>query len=71
MSRATKLISRIFKILKISKNVKKMPNFFSFRNSFLPNHDFQKTVKNVLEGVNVSWICVQNFKSISSKMAEI
>ena len=36
----------------------------------VPKSKFQKKTYNMLEG-NVSWICVQNFKSISSKMAKI
>ena len=43
ISRATKLLSRIFKIVKISENFQKK-SFFSFRNSFPPNQNFQKTV---------------------------
>ena len=43
--------------------------FFLFQNFPPQNQNFQKT-DNMLEG-NGWWICVQNFKSISSKMAEI
>ena len=65
ISRATKLLSRMFKILKIKKN----QLFFLFQNFLPQNQNFQKPYQ-MLEG-NGWWICAQNFKSISSKMAEI
>ena len=51
---------KIFKIFDI---------FFLFQNFPPQNKNFQKP-DNMLEG-NGWWICVQNFKSISLKMAEI
>ena len=61
ISGATKLLSRILKILKIPQNFQNFPSKSKFST---------KKTDNMLEG-NGWWICVQNFKSISSKMAEI
>ena len=70
ISRATKLQSRIFKILKITNFLKKNSTcFFLFQIFPLKIKSLKKTY-NMLEG-NGWWICAQNFKSISSKMAEI
>ena len=69
ISRATKLLSRIFKILKIPKNFQNFQHFFLFQNFPLKIKIFKKPY-NMLEG-NGWWTCAQNFKSISSKMAEI
>ena len=70
ISGATKLLSRILKILKIPQNFQNVRHFFFlFQNFSLKIKIFKKT-DNMLEG-NGRWICVQNFKSISSKMAEI
>ena len=56
--------------LKIPQNFQNFREFFFLFQKFPPqNQNFQKT-DNMLEG-NGWWICVQNFKSISSKMAEI
>ena len=60
--------SKCWKLAKISKifNI-----FFSFSNISPSKSKFSKNRRyNMLEG-NGWWICVQNFKSISSKMAEI
>ena len=67
ISRATKLLSRIFKIVKNSKFSEIFKKIFKI--SPLKIKIFKKPY-NMLE-VNSRWICVQNFKSISSKMAEI
>ena len=48
----------------------KFSTFFLFQNCPPQNQNFQKKTWNMLV-VNGWWICVQNFKSISSKMAEI
>ena len=70
ISGATKLLSRILKILKIPSNFQNFQHFFFFfKISPLKIKIFKKP-DNMLEG-NGWWICVQNFKSISSKMAEI
>ena len=59
-----------FKILKIPQNFPNFRQFFFFFKIFpLKIKIFKKPVK-MLEG-NGWWVCVQNFKSISSKMAEI
>ena len=48
ISRATKLPSRFFKILKITKNFQNFQHFFLFQNFFPPqNQNFQKTVQYV------------------------
>ena len=65
ISGATKLLSRILKILKIPQNFL----FFFFKICSIKIKIFKKT-DNMLEG-NDWWIRVQNFKSMSSKMAEI
>ena len=57
---------KFWKFLKISK----FSTIFSFSNFPPQNQFFFKKPDNMLEG-NGWWICVQNFKSISSKMAEI
>ena len=68
--RATKLLSEIFKILKITKNHLSFQHFFFFFNIFpLEIKIFNKKVYSS-EG-NGWWISVQNFKSIYSKMAEM
>ena len=67
ISRAIKLLSRNYKILKISKIFN---NFFLFFKIFPSKSKFPKKTYNMLE-VNGWWICVQNFKSISSTIAEI
>ena len=70
ISRATKLLSRIFQILKISWKNQKNPQNFVFSKHFpLENKIFKKAC-NMLD-CNGRWISVQNFKSISSKMAEL
>ena len=58
---------KFWKFLNISKIFDNF--FFLFQNCPPQNQNFQQTV-NMLEG-NGWWIYVQNFKSISSKMAEI
>ena len=58
------------KFSKFPKNVQNFQRFFSFSKFTPQNQNFQKKPYNVLEG-NGWWICAQNFKSISSKMAEI
>ena len=58
-----------WKFRKFLKIFKIFDNFFLFQNFPPQNQNFQKS-DNMLEG-NGWWICVQNFKSISSKMAEI
>ena len=59
-----------WKFWKFAKIFKIFDNFLFFFIIFpLKIKIFKKTV-NILEG-NSWWICVQNFKSISSKMAEI
>ena len=63
ISRATKLRFQIWKIWKISKTI-----FFS--KIFHLKIKIFKKLYNMLEG-NDWWICAYNFKSISSKMAEI
>ena len=66
ISRATKLLSRIFKILKYpNKNINFQHLFFFFKNFPLRNKIFKK-LYNMLEG-NSWWIRIQNLKSISSK----
>ena len=70
ISGATKLLSRIWKLLKISQNFQNFRQFFSFfKISPLKIKIFKKP-DYMLEG-NSWWICVQNFKLISLKMAEI
>ena len=44
------MLSRTFKILKISKKKLKMSNFFFFSEQFPPNQIFQKNVTYMLEG---------------------
>ena len=67
----TKLLARIWKILKIFQHLKKKINiFFLFFKIFTLKIKIFKKSYNMLEG-NGWWICAQNFKSISSKMAEI
>ena len=58
-----------WKFWKFLKIFKIFDNFFSF-SKFSPSNFFFFKPDNMLEG-NGWWICVQNFKSISSKMAEI
>ena len=70
ISGATKLLSPIFKILKIPQNFQNFRQFFFFFKIFPLKIIMFKKTDNMLEG-NGWWICVQNFKSISSKMAEI
>ena len=70
ISRATKLLSLIFKILKIPKNFQNFQHFFFLFKIFPLKIKIFKKPYNMLEG-NGWWICVQNFKSISSKMVEI
>ena len=71
ISRATKLLSRIFQILKIPrKNIIKNPQNFIFLKHFPLKTKFSKKARNLLDG-NGWWICVYNFKSISSKIAEL
>ena len=70
ISRATKLISRICQIWKFPKEMKKNLKFVYFRNNFPLKTKFSKKACNMLDG-NGWWVCVQNFKSISSKMAEL
>ena len=68
--RATKLLSRIFKILKIPKIVQNFQHLFFFLKDFPLKIKIFKKPYNTLEGN--SWcICAQNFKSISSKISEI
>ena len=56
---------------KFLKIFKIFDNFFSFSKFYPSKSKFStKKTDNMLEG-NGWWICVQNFKSISSKMAEI
>ena len=69
ISRATKLLSRIFQILKILRNKKNPQNFIFPKHFPLTNKIFKKSC-NMLD-CNGWWICVQNFKSIASKMAEL
>ena len=71
ISRATILLSRIFQILKIprKKNEKKLLKILYLRNIFPFKIKFSKTC-NMLDRSGW-WICVQNLKSISSKMAEL
>ena len=69
ISRATKLLSRIFKFWKFRKNQKNPQNFIFPKHVPLKNKILKKAC-NMLDG-NGWWICVQNFKSISSKMAEL
>ena len=57
----------IWKFLKILQNFRR---FFFFFKIFPLKIKIFKTPDNMLEG-NGWWICVENFKSISSKMAEI
>ena len=70
ISRATKLLSRICQILKIPKKNKKILKIVYFRNIFPLKTKFKKKTCNMLDGSDW-WICVQNFKSISSKMAAL
>ena len=70
ISRATKLLYLIFHILKIPKTIKKIPQNFIFPKHFPLKNKIIKKSCNMLDG-NGWWICVQNFKSISSKMAEL
>ena len=70
ISGATKLLSRILKIFKIPQNFQNCQQFFLFFKIFPLKIKIFKKPDNILEG-NGWWICVQNFKSISSKMAEI
>ena len=58
------------KFWKFLKMFKIFNNCFSFSKFSPSKSKFSKKTDNMLEG-NGSWICVQNFKSISSKMAEI
>ena len=58
-----------WKLWKFLKIFKIFDNFFLFQNFPPQNQNFQKP-DNMLEG-NGWWISVQNFKSISLKMAEI
>ena len=58
-----------WKFWKLLKIFKIFDNFFFFKISSLKIKIFKKP-DSLLEG-NGWWICVQNFKSISSKMAEI
>ena len=67
ISRATKLLSGIFIIFKILKISIRL--IFFFKIFPLKNKTFKKTFK-ILDG-NGWWICIQKFKSISSKMAEL
>ena len=70
ISGATNLLSQILKISKIPQNFQNIRQFFSL-SKFTPSKSkFSTKMDNMLEG-NGWWICVQNFKSISSKMAEI
>ena len=67
------LLSRVFNIWKISKNFQNFQRFFFLFEFFFPlktNIFNKKKTYNMLE-VNGWWICVQNFKLISSKMADI
>ena len=66
ISRATKLLSRIFEILKIPR--KKSKHFLFFKIS--PSKSKFSKIRKIWDG-NGWWISVQTFKSISSKMAEI
>ena len=68
ISGATKLPSRILKMLKIYQDFQNFQHFFFFKKK-PQNQKFQKNGKRL--GGNGWWICVQNFKSTSSKMAEI
>ena len=61
---------RFWKIWKFLKMFKMFNNFFFFFKIFPFKIKIFKKPENMLEG-NDWWICVQNFKSISSKMAEI
>ena len=70
ISGATILLSRILKILKIPQSFQSFRHFFFFFKIFPLKIKIFKNPDNMLEG-NGWWICVQNFKSISSKMAEI
>ena len=58
------------KFWKLSKISKMFDNFFFFFKIFPLKMKIFKKPYNMLEG-NGWWICVHNFKSISSKMAEI
>ena len=70
ISGATKLLSPIWKMLRIPQNFQNIRQFFFFfKISLLKIKIFKKT-DNMLEG-NGWLICVQNVKSISSKMDEI
>ena len=60
----------ILKIWKIPQNFQNVRQFFFFFKIFPLKINIFKKPDNMLEG-NGWWICVQNFKSISSKMAEI
>ena len=60
----------ILKILKIPQNFQNFRQFFFFFKIYHLKIKIFKKPDNMLEG-NGWWICVQNFKSISSKMAEI
>ena len=70
ISGATKLLSRILKMLKIPQHFQNIRQFFFFFKNFPLKIKIFKKPDYMLEG-NGWWICVQNFKSISSKMAEI
>ena len=59
-----------WKFWKFLKSFKIFNIFFLFQNFPPQNQNFQKKSYNMLEG-NGWWICPQNFKWISSKMAEI
>ena len=58
-----------FENFEISSKFEIFDNFFLFQNFPPQNQNFQKTGQYVRG--NGWWICVQNFKLISSKMAEI
>ena len=71
ISWATKLMSRIFQILKISKKIPKTTHFFFFKIKPLKINFFPKKNVKYARGRNGWWIYIQHFKWISSEMTEI
>ena len=70
ISRAIKLLSRFFHILKIQKRTPKIyPFFFFSKITPLKTKNLEKPEFVLID--NGWWICVQNFKSISFKLTEL